>query len=330
MKTRTLRYLLLLAALVAVASDATAQWSAFQRRQTSLFRAQRRSNLSFNHGDGLSALWVATDLSNANSPGFTTHLQVGYTFLWRREAGFYTGLGVRYARSGFAADRVETEAMGYLTAYNNEGSATRSTHYTASIASIDERYSALFLELPLQLTYQQGSFFLDYGFKLMLPFFVRASCRYGETTIGVGRDIDGFGTHVDLPVELRRLPASQNDYTVGSLGGGGFAYPFYVALALNGGYRLAFDRETSLQIGFFVDFALNRTSVGADEGMVDFGDRATLLPVLQSNLSSVLRYMDCGVSIAYNFSFGKNISYRQNRKNPYTTHRRKISRRRRW
>lgn len=231
--------------------------------------------------------------------------------------GFHTGLGVRYARSGFSAESIETQTMGYMTAYNNEDETMRSTHYTASISSIKETYTAFYLDFPLQLTFQQGNFWADAGFRFLLPLSVKASYNYGETSIGVGYRIDGFGTSVDIPVEVDRLSPQEGAYTIGSLGGGGVCYPAYVLVAFSGGYRLALDNKQSLRFGLYFDIALNRTYVGNDQNLVNFGNDITFNNVLQSNLVNSLRYVDCGISITYNFTFGKRIAYRRNMISPY-------------
>ncbi len=282
-----------------------------------MFDKQRRSNFTIEQGDGIADLLINSDVDNVNRMGFTTYLTAGYTFLWSKGSGFHTGLGVRYVRSGFASGSVESQTMGYLTAYNNEAEVTRRTHYTTSVVSVEETYKAFFLELPLQLTFQQSNFWVDYGFKLLLPLSVKASYNYGETSIGVGYRIDGFGTTIGVPLEIDRLSSQQGDYTVGSLVGGGVCYPAYVLFALSGGYRLAIDNNQSLRFGFYFDIALNRTHVGNDQNLVNFGNDITFNNVLQSNLVNSLRYVDCGISITYNFTFGKRIAYRRNMISPY-------------
>lgn len=282
-----------------------------------MFDKQRRSNFTIEQGNGIADLLIDSDVDNVNRMGFTTYMTAGYTFLWSKENGFHTGLGIRYVCSGFSAGSVESQTMGYLTAYNNEAEVTRRTHYTASVVSVEETYKAFFLEMPLQLTFQQGNFWVDYGFKFLFPLSVKASYDYGETSVGVGYRIDGFGTTIGVPLEIDRLSPQKGDYTVGTLVGGEVCYPAYVLFALSGGYRLALDNRQSLRFGFYFDMALNRTHVGSGQNLVDFGNVTTFNNVLQSNLVNSLRYVDCGISVTYNLTFGKRISYRRNKSSPY-------------
>lgn len=301
-----------------IPSDTQAQWMTFDRAQLKYFSMQLRSNLTIEQGNGINSFLIATDQKNANRIGFATFLQAGYTFFWDRQMGFHTGLGVRYAHCGFAADGVESQAIGYMTAYNNQNSATRRTHYTATLSSVKEAYNAWFLEIPLQLAYQDHHFWLDAGFKVLLPLSVSATYDYGEASIGAGYAIDGFGVGVEVPVEIERLDAQSGTYDVGTLGGGGIAYPAYLALALSGGYRLALDGQNMLQFGLYLDVALNRTCVGGISDMVAIdGAMPQQRTVLQSNLARSLRYCDFGISVTYNFTFGKKIGYRKDKSNHF-------------
>ena len=311
-----LRHIVLLLTIFSTAVPLMGQQSRFYRDQKKMFSKQLRSNLTVKLGTGIANLHINSDLDGVNRLGFTTQLTAGYTFLWAKEMGFHTGLGIVYAGSGFSTSKVEAQSMGYMTAYNNEDATTRSTHYTASVSSVKESYQAFFLELPIQLTFQNEWFWVDYGFKLLLPLSVKASCTYGATSIGAGYQIDGFGTRVDIPVEIARFSPDKSTYTVSSLVGGGVCYPAYIAFAISGGYRLALDNKQMLQFGFYFDIALNRTPVGSDNSLVVFGDVPSLRPILQSNLVNSLRYINFGVSITYNYTFGKRIGYHKG--NPFT------------
>lgn len=322
------RYVFLFSFFMFGAMLAEAQQTAYFRTQQKYFWRQCRSNLTIDQGNGLSSLLIASNIKDVNRIGYTGHLMAGYTYFWERSAGFHTGLGIRYARSGFVADNVESQSLGYMTAYNNETSAKRRTHYAADITTVHESYNAFFLELPIQLVYQQGNFWFDYGFKLLLPLSVKGSYAYGETSIGAGYAIDGFGTEVPAPVEIDRLDARSGTYTVATLGGGGSAYPVYASVALSCGYRHAIDKRRMLLFGFFIDFALNRTSIDNSGGMVDIGNDVVFRPVLQSDIVQSLRHIDCGISVTYNYTFGKRIGFHRYKSIPFPQSRK--HRRYRW
>lgn len=301
---------------------AEAQQTSYFRTQQKYFRWQRRSNLSIDQGNGLSSLLMASNIKNVNRIGYTGHLIAGYTYFWERSAGFHTGLGIRYARSGFVADNVESQSLGYMTAYNNEASAKRRTHYVADITTVHESYNAFFLELPLQLVYQQGNFWFDYGFKFLLPLSVKGSYDYGETSIGAGYVIDGFGIEIPDPVEIDRLDAHSGTYTIATLGGGGTAYPAYAAVAFSCGYRHAIDKQQMVLFGFFIDFAINKISINNRDGMVVIGNDVVFHPVMQSNIVQSLRHIDCGISVTYNYTFGKRIGFHRYKSKPFPQSRR--------
>lgn len=322
------RFIILLIFMLSVVISSVAQQTAYFRTQQKYFWWQRSSNITIEQGNGLSSLLIASDIKDVNRIGFTTNLIVGYTYFWERTAGFHTGLGIRYARSGFAADGVESQSMGYMIAYNNESSVKRRTHYTATITSVKENYNAFFLELPIQLVYQYRQFWFDYGFKIFLPISVKGAYDYGETVIGAGYTIDGFGTDVPAPIEFDRLDARSGTYTVSTLGGGGSAYTAYVALSFSCGYRHAIDKKHMLQFGVFIDFALNRTAINSSNGMVDIGNDVAFHPVLQSSLVQSLRHIDCGISVTYNFTFGQRIGFHHYKSMPFPQSRR--HRRYRW
>lgn len=309
--------------LLLIFQPARAQYMTFKRAQQKYFNLQHRSNFTVNQGNGISSLLIASDLKNVNRPGFTTHLDVGYTFLWSYAGGFHTGLGIQYAGSAFASDGVESQTMGYMTAYSNEQSATRHAHYTANTSSVREDYHAWYLTLPVQLAYQQDHFWMNYGVKIMLPLSFSAKYDYGVTTIGAGYDFDGFGTSVDVPVEVDRLDTRSGTYDIASLTGGINGYPAYAALALSGGYRLALDHQHTLLFGFYLDLALNRTHAGGANNMVTLGTNYACRNALQSNVVRSLRHIDCGISMTYSLTFGKKIGYhsksRNRNQNPFKT-----------
>lgn len=273
---------------------------------------QQPSNLIVDFSNGVSTMLMTTDVENASRLGFGTHLTVGYAYLWNGFVGFQVGIGVHYATNAFASDGIESQTLGYLSVSNNETTSTRRSHYTATISSVREDYKSIFVEVPIKLTLQGRRFWFDCGGRLLLPVSMTATYDYGETSIGLGRTIDGFGTTLDKPVEIECLSARYGDYTIATLSDGGTNYAA-IALTIGCGYRWVIDDQNTLKIGAFVDFALNQIKIGYSNSMVDFGNAVDFHPVLQSNVVSALRYANCGITLTYNFAFAQKNSLRGNK-----------------
>lgn len=313
---RIIKYIFLLLVLAGCLGEAEAQWKSYDISQQRSFRLQLRSNFTLEQGNGIASFLAASGQKLVNIIGFETQMQAGYTYLWNRKMGFHTGLGVRYAGGGFGAYNVEGQAMGYMTAYNNEHSATRRTHYTATLSSVRETYDAFFFEIPLQLAFQKQHWWMNAGLKVLVPLYVFGSYDYGPTSLGAGYDIDGFGVDVEVPVEVDRVDGLQGDYTVCDIKGDGIAYPIYVAFALSSGYRMALDEKHMLQFGVYFDIALNRNVMGGTYYWLEIDDGVSQQQmVMQNNLEQSLRYCDFGISVTYNITFGKRIGYKKG--NPF-------------
>lgn len=309
-KVRELLRLIPLLVLMLSADILFGQNYRWESRQWNMFMNQRRSNFTVTGGVSTAALLVDMHPLLPTRIGVGGRLEAGYTFLWTRESGYHVGLGFTYSHSGFYVDRVESQIHGYVEAYNHENRVVRSSDYTAVVNEVHERYDAFFLQVPLQLAFQQKHFYFNAGFRFMLPLHVKASCDYGTATVGVGYDITGFGQHVDVPIETYQFAASESDYVLSSVTKGGVAWLGTVAVAIDGGYRWCIDKQHHLAIGAYANFGINHTRVGDGEPFVVLeGNVPRIRTCMQGDLAGTLRYVDLGVSLTYTISFGKRIGY---------------------
>lgn len=302
--SRCLHNAVIVVLLLCVSVAASAQRKVADKAKPKYMGQQYTSNFTATLGIGGATL----AMSDGFRPGIGANIGVGYVYHWRYDAGIHTGLGIRYAHSAFESGNIEAVSVGKMTAYNNTSSATRTTHYLSTITTVREDYDALFLDIPLQIIRQKGRFYYEYGFRVVLPLSVTAAYDYGETIVGAGLDIDGFGTYIQHPMEVDRIKPQHEQYTVGTLKGRGMAYPAYLALTVSGGYCLTLKSKQTLHIGVYADIALNRTCVGGTGDLLSLdNDKSRFRPVLQSNLASSLRYASVGIKVDYNLAFGKLI-----------------------
>ena len=308
-KLTVITFLLLLLSL-SVEGQSRYGRSASQRQ---LFNRQGRSAFTIEAGASGTAFLFEGNLA-ATRPGLGARLQAGYTIYLDRSFGFHFGLGAGYSNCSMVLSDIRSSSLGTIDAYRDDAGnvqwVNRTAHYTTATPSASETYHSFFAEVPLQLAFRNDHFWLDIGAKVLLPITVDARYDYGETTIGVGRDIDGFGTSVPIPVEVGRLPQSTGSHHVADISGGTLCYPAYLLFSVSGGYRWAIDERKICHIGFYLDVAINRTHAGAEHGLVDVNDQPFHYgSLLRSDNIEALRYVDAGIVFSYHFSFGRKISY---------------------
>ncbi|MBQ7280709.1 MAG: hypothetical protein IJR13_08340 [Bacteroidales bacterium] len=277
--------------------------------QRQLFNRQGRNAFTLEVGSSATAYLFEGNLA-AVRPGIGGRLQAGYSIFSDRTFGFHFGLGFAYSHCGMEVSDIESSTIGTIDAYNNSQQVTRTAHYTTQTPTAREKYHSFFIEMPLQMSFRDDHFWMDAGVKVLLPITVEAAYDYDETTIGVGYDIDGFGTSVPVPIEVEHLPQTTGNHHVADIAGGTLCYPAYVLFAVSGGYRWAVDERKICQIGFYLDVAINRTHAGGDNGIVDVSEQPFhYTNLLRSDNVKALRYVDAGIVFTYNFSFGRKISY---------------------
>ena len=321
MFTRIHKSASVLVLLLCAISSLTAQNARWEARQWLLFLDQHRSNFAITGG-----IATATILTDVSAPllsrlGIGSRLDLGYTYFWRHDCGFRTGLGLAYCYNVARYDRIESSSTGSISAYNNTSRTVRSSHFTTTTIDVDEHYNTIYLQIPALVVLQDQHFHFGAGLRFMLPIRIGASFAHGPTTMGVGYAIDGFGQHVDIPIETLNAAAQEGDYTIAALSDERLCFPFVVALALDCGYHWQLDRKHQMSISAYVNYGLNRTSVGDSEPLVILENGVLRTRnCMQSNLIHHLRYLDIGVSLTYNITFGKPIGYTKNK--PFKQHKR--------
>ena len=285
-----------------------AQGQQWENKQNGLFRAQRTHNLNLALGIGAADLMVDGRLLSPSKIGPGARFEVGYTYLTGYSAGIHTGIGVRYAQSGFALERVESSAMGYISANNANRRVDRSSHFTSITRDVHEQYNIFFIDMPLHLALQERHTYLNIGVRLLVPVSAKAHCNYGATSVGVGYEIDGFGQRVETPINMKNYEATESDYALSSLGDEGATFMWVAALSAEYGYRWCIDEQRQLMVSLYADVGLNRTKVGDGEPLVVLRNgEPQMRTCMQSNVASHLRYLDIGISLTYNMSFGRRI-----------------------
>ena len=297
-----MKRLYLLAVAIVMASGVYAQWrvSPFVRPQRYHFQAGLRG--------GTGAWMIDSKMGFPTQLGDMEAIDLGYTYLTTRYFGYHIGLSVSRLSSGCQFNSATRTAMGYIKVSDNQSHSIRPSHFTIETKDISEVYSGWYVEVPLQIELQADHWWCRMGIKGMLPITMQAHYSTGETTVGVGHQIDGTGSHIANPVETFRYDAEEGDYEVTDIAGGKVCHPLYVSLALEGGYRWALAPSQMLYVGVWIDCALNRTACGGSDDVMEFnGTRPQFWHILESSRLSHLRYAAAGIKVSYDMAWGKKV-----------------------
>lgn len=276
-------------------------------RQMFLLRKQRSSNIDFSFGGGCAQLLADGRFFAPIYPGASFQMNVAYSYLWDKLSGFRIGLGMTYAHNGVGFDKFESESIGNIEFFDNESTVVRSTHFTATTDGMHERYDLAFITLPAYFIFQSGHFYSNVGFQIMLPIISAAHFDYGATTIGIGRQIDGTGTTLRRPIEILSVDEQSGRYTASSFEQGGTNL-MNIAASIAVGYRYAIDAKSIINFVFYANIGLNKNKIDGDDLVYYANGDYEINNYLHSNSISSLRYMDVGIRISYNMTFGKRIS----------------------
>lgn len=273
-----------------------------------------RSNMNIGLHCGTGALTANAALGSPTSLGLNTGIDVDYTYLFNNFWGIRFGTDFVFSTSGFHADGVETQTMGEVELYDGSGTTvTRLSHYTFTTPSVNETYTAVLAQVPIQLSFRYKHFFFDVGAKAVIPLGVTASYQYGATEIGVGYDIDGTGSHLEVPIPCGTLEPQKGKYSLSEAGG--LSFPLWVSLSFDIGYRIPLKLHQLLYIGFNMDYSLNRPTLGGENELITFEYGSPRFNNIASTRHlSQLGYFSFGLKIQYSFTFGRRAN---NQNNPF-------------
>ena len=274
--------------------------------QMMMLRKQRSSNIDFSFGGGCAQLIANGKILDPIHPGATIQMNAAYTYLWDRLSGIRLGLGMTYAHNGLNIDINEMESIGSIELFDNASTVVRTTHFTTTTNGIQERYDLLFLTIPAYFVYQSEHFYSNIGLQLMIPLVSSANYDYGNTTIGVGRQIDGTGTTLRRPIEMKNIDGHSGNYKISSFSEGKTNL-MNIAASFAIGYRYALNAKQIINFVFYANIGLNSAKNSGEDFVSYTNGEYEQNNYLQSNSISTLRYLDIGLRATYNFTFGKRI-----------------------
>ncbi|MBQ9546664.1 MAG: hypothetical protein IJU90_05205 [Bacteroidales bacterium] len=293
---------------LALASSMQAQWKAAKH-----FSAPSVHNVSIAIEGGLGGLMIDKSLGAPTKLGFNAGGGIGYTFYFAENYGVHTGFSFSYISSGYSAGEVHTD----LTIDSIETWDAATTHrgradVTSTTTSVEEKYTTMLLELPIQFAYSQANLWLNAGVRLSVPLSVNATYTYGPTSTGITHfyETDTYVAGNPIPLEGGlTLNGENGSYSAHKMAD---KLSVFVTLSVEAGYRFPIDATTSVYVGAFVDYGINSYTTEDNEQFISTltnnGTKTTRFNgALKSTATESFKNLATGIRAYYNFGLGKTV-----------------------
>lgn len=288
-----------------------AQW-----RMKPRFSKPRTNNVTFELKGGAGALLIDKSMGKPTKLGYNAGGMVGYTYQYDIKYGIHTGLGFTYLSSGYTTPStvsIYLDESHQIPLVNSMGSKQSDYDIRSRTSSVDETYTTLMIEIPVQWAYAYENYWFNAGVRLSLPLSISADYTYGPSV----REMiymEGSGTDLtNTPIHLFDVPAKTGSYKAYSLSDG---LKVFVNLAIEGGYRIPRGNNGSIYIGLYLDYALNNAGTVVEGQFLEWkldennnhdNDEAVYNGVLRSEAVDTYKNFNAGVKLYYNLAFGKKV-----------------------
>lgn len=274
-----------------------------------------RSNLDIGLRCGTGAVTANASMFNPTVLGTDVGFDLGYTYYFNNNWGVHIGADIVYCRNGYHFEAIESSVLGTIDLYDDGSTITRPSHYTLLTQDVHQNNTSLFAEVPLQISYRHDHLQLNVGLKFIMPLSIAANYQYGTTEVGVGYDIDGTGSHLDIPIPCGTLEPQNGSYSF--LENTGYTFPLLTALSFDAGYRIPLTMHRQLYLGFYVDYSLTHIGLDGEDELVTFNNGEPLFNnIAQTHHLNNWGYAALGIKIQYGFGFGKHASYHRSSATP--------------
>ena len=293
---------------LAIASTMQAQWKAAKK-----FSAPSVHNVAVAIEGGVGGLMIDKSLGAPTKLGFNAGGGVGYTFYFAENYGVHTRFSFSYISSGYSAGEVHTDlTIDSIETWDATTTITGRADVTTTTTSVEEKYTTMLLELPIQFAYSQGHLWANAGVRLSMPLSVNATYTYGPSSTGIAyfheteTRVEGPPIHLEGGLALDGENGSYSAHKMAD------KFSVFVTLSLEGGYRIPVDATSSVYVGAFVDYGINSYTTEDNEQFISTtmknGTKTTQFNgALKSTATESFKNFATGIRAYYNFGIGKSI-----------------------
>lgn len=185
---------------------------------------------------------------------FSNGIDITLTQYTTPHFGFTVGLSYYRQQSGYTRCDLPSVEMGVLPITYQGSTTLMDAEYTYLTSIVDENYQVSFIEVPLMLAARSKYLHADLGFRVAIPIASSASYNYGETSVNVGYDVLGTGTHLDELMVLDTRPGQQGSYDIAN-----DLRNIYVMATAGLSYRTIDKYNNVWLMGAYADLNLTKT-----------------------------------------------------------------------
>lgn len=264
------------------------------------------SHLSFGARAGVAGFLVNGGFTDTYM-GSGLALDLSYAYFFTDHVGIRIGVNASSISSGYRADNVVSAMSCNVPITTNTGTRTVLANYSGTTTTVSEDYNGLYGEIPIQLALQGNHWYANLGVKLAIPVKVDADYNYSETPVEF-LGSPNLGTTVALDDEL--YGAQSGSYRLYDFREEtNYLNPFYVMLALEGGYRIGCTCGDSWIIGLYLDYSLNSANIEnpTETNLITASDgpNFTHHNVMSTNLIDSFKLFNFGVKLQYDLGLKK-------------------------
>lgn len=209
----------------------------------------------------------------------------------------FTSLSSKYTIPGTVYKTVEEVRVSTNPATGE--TRTVDATYTTTVGAIESKYQLMSFDIPLQIALQGEKWFANVGVKFCLPYQMKEKTHIGASDIicnTVGLNTFDISEAVSKGGDVDYLPYDSKQEV------NNFR-PFFIASAIEVGYRIGFRTGHSIQIGAYVEMAFNECAVTGDAMVATHnGDKIDYHPTFGSDLIESMRAVDAGLKLQYDIS----------------------------
>ncbi len=271
------------------------------------FEYPRKNSVSFSPGGGISGILINGGFNSPTVYSWTCGGDILFTRMLSKEWGLQLGIGGQCVNGAFHMENLGSDFVAPISVTDGSSYHNEDAKFQYLTKYANEKYSMPLLELPVRLSYTSGSWSFAGGLKLAFPLKMNADYEYSDGVIGI-TEIIGTGTVLEEMLPVGSFPARSGSYTVCGLGSNSFTELVFVAISLEGGYRISLGGHNTLMASLYVDYGLNQLHAGC-EGNDDFVSIKDGVPTyntcMASNEITGFNYLAAGLRLTYQLGYGE-------------------------
>ena len=262
------------------------------------------------YGPGMAAMtYAGGDAEWNNKIGYAIGLGADYTYWFSEKVGVTAGLKMTYMNSVHECTNYATSFSGPLSITTSGSAVTTPANTLFDLRGraneVSETRTMSYVEIPVRLALDIDNIYLNLGVSAIVAMTNYASFYYEGTSY----EITGLPT---MGISLPNVPVSLQDTRSNTtFQSTDAAWPFYVLLAAEAGYKFRLDDRNAISLGVYGRYAVVDSKTNGELNAFNLNSNRRVYTSQPSSTSMVekIGYYEFGLRIAYHYGIGKKKTY---------------------